>query len=198
MRLTWAQLAAGILISSAGAAAIVLPGRVFGPDRGTTPLGLRALQPVALQAHPVRTPVKRRVVIPPLSVHIPPAQQPVHATPPAPKPTIVVHHTVAPRHVAQPKTVAAAQTAQRPKPSTTTPTVPPTTPSTVVAAASPPTSAVVSPNVTPIPTTTGPGHDNGNGKDNGNAYGHGNGNGNGNGQGNGNGNGQGDGNGQNA
>lgn len=188
MRLTLTQIAAGIVILSAGAAVVVLPGRAFGPERVTTPPALPATQAVALQAHRVKAPVKHRVVTTPVYI-APVVTRAVHVSAPPSKPTTVVHGTVAPRHVVRP--------ISRPKPTPTTPTtttpttttpaptttVPATTPPTVVAAAAPP-SSVVPPPTTPTPTT-GPGHDQGNGKDQGNAYGHDKGNGNGGGHGNG-------------
>lgn len=188
MRPTFAQIAAGIVILSAGAAVVVLPGRVFGPERVTTPLALPNAQPVALQAHPVKAPVKHRGVTAPVSV-APVLTRAVHVSAPPSKPTTVVRRTVAPRHVVKQVTKQPKVTPKPPKPKPTPPPptiVPATTPPTLVAAATPPsTSSVVSPKTdTTTPQTPPPGPDHGNGKDHGNdnGNGHGNGHGHGNGQ----------------
>lgn len=201
MRPTFAQIAAGILILSAGAAVVVLPGRVFGPERVTAPLALPKAQPVAVQARPVKAPVKHRVVTAPVSV-APVVTRAVHVSAPPSKPTTVVHRTVAPRHVVQPVSKQPKVTPKPakpkptpPPPTTTTPTptiVPATTPPTLVAAATPPSSSsVVSPKTDTTPQTTPqtppqtppPAPDQGNGKDHGNGHGHDHGNGHGHGHG---------------
>ncbi|HEY2326483.1 MAG TPA: hypothetical protein VGH52_03265 [Gaiellaceae bacterium] len=163
MRPTWAQIAAGILIFSAGAAVVILPGKLFGPERVSAPLGLPATQSIAVQAHAVRVPVTHRVItrhsVTRAPVYVPTT---THVVARVTTKRVAVSH--APRHVVEPKVLAGQQTSTRPRTSpapatatTTTippPVTPPATTTTTTASSTPPTRVTAA--QPPSPTTKPP------------------------------------------